>query len=459
MTSVSAPAYFHVLAKPTGAICNLDCKYCFFLSKEMLYPGSRFRMADDMLETYIKQLLDAHQTPEITVAWQGGEPMLMGLDFFKRSIEYAEKHKKPGQRVAYTIQTNGTRVDDEWSVFFKEHNFLVGLSVDGPRQMHDAYRVDKGGKGSFDQVMRGWEFLAKHGVDTNIMCTVHAANADHPLEVYRFFRDDLKTAFIQFIPIIERVTAETLPIANIGWGERGSDPRPLYTQEGDQVTERSVKPEQYGRFLSVIFDEWVRRDVGKVYVQMFDVTLGAHVGQYSLCVFAPTCGNALALEHNGDLYACDHFVEPKYKLGNIKETSMLELVGSERQRQFGQDKHDTLPRYCWQCEVRFACNGGCPKDRFINTPDGEPGLNYLCAGYKMFFKHIDRPMRMMAGLLRRGRYADEIMPILAAEATAKLQRAFATSGRNDPCPCGSGRKFKRCHGQTGVQPRSEAILP
>jgi uncharacterized protein len=453
---VSAPSYFHVLAKPTGAICNLDCKYCFFLSKEMMYPGSRFRMADDMLETYIKQLLEAHQTPEVTVAWQGGEPMLIGLDFFKRSVEYAEKYKKPGQRVAYTIQTNGTKVDDEWSAFFKEHKFLVGLSVDGPRQMHDAYRVDKGGKGSFDQVMRGWEFLSKHGVDTNIMCTVHAANADHPLEVYRFFRDDLKTEFMQFIPIVERVTAETLPIANIGWGERGSDPRPLYTQEGDQVTERSVKPEQYGRFLSVIFDEWVRRDVGKVYVQMFDVTLGAHVGQYSLCVFALTCGNALALEHNGDLYSCDHFVEPKYKLGNIKETSMGELVGSEQQRKFGQDKHDTLPRYCRRCEVRFACNGGCPKDRFINTPDGEPGLNYLCAGYKMFFKHVDRPMRMMAGLLRRGRYADEVMQILDAKEAAKLQQAFAASGRNDPCPCSSGRKFKRCHGQTGMQLRSEA---
>jgi uncharacterized protein len=210
-------------------------------------------------------------------------------------------------------------VDDAWSVFFKEHSFLVGLSVDGPRPLHDAYRVDKGGKGSFDQVMRGWACLSKHSVDTNILCTVHADNADHPLEVYRFLRDGLKTAFIQFIPIIERVTAETLPIANIGWGERGRDPRPLYTQEGDQVTERSVRPEQYGRFLSVIFDEWVRLDVGKVYVQMFDVTLGAHVAQYSLCVFAPTCGNALALEHNGDLYSCDHFVEPTYKLGNITE--------------------------------------------------------------------------------------------------------------------------------------------
>ena len=447
-----APAYFHVLAKPTGAICNLDCRYCFFLSKEMLYPGSRFEMADDLLETYIKQLLDAHGRSEVTIAWQGGEPMLMGLDFFKRSVKYADKHKKPGQSIAYTIQTNGTKIDDEWSRFFKENKFLIGLSVDGPRAMHDAFRVDKGGKGSFDQVMRGWEYLAKHGVDTNMMCTVHAANADHALEVYRFFRDELKTEFIQFIPIIERVTAETLLVANQGWGERGSAARPLYTQEGDRATDRSVKPEQYGRFLSAIFDEWVRRDVGKVYVQMFDVTLGAYVGQRSLCVFAPTCGNALALEHNGDLYSCDHFVEPKYKLGNIRESTMAELVASPQQRQFGQDKHDTLPRYCRECEVRFACNGGCPKDRFINTPSGEPGLNYLCAGYKMFFKHVDRPMRMMTDLLKRGRYADEIMPVLAKEQAA----LFAGVGRNDDCPCGSGKKFKRCHGRVKDEGRSSS---
>ena len=445
---MNTSAHFHVLAKPTGAICNLDCKYCFFLSKEMLYPGSRFEMADDLLDIYIKQLLDAHGTSEVTIAWQGGEPMLMGLDFFKRSVEYADKHRKPGQRIAYTIQTNGTKIDDEWAIFFKAHKFLVGLSVDGPRAIHDAFRVDKGGKGSFDQVMRGREFLAKHDVDTNIMCTVHAANSDYPLEVYRFFRDELKSEFIQFIPITERTTAEMLPVANQGWGERGSDPRPLYTQDGDQVTDRSVKPEQYGRFLNAIFDEWVRRDVGKVYVQMFDVTLGDYVGQRSLCVFAPTCGSALALEHNGDLYSCDHFVEPKYRLGNIKENSMAELVASPQQRKFGQDKHDALPRYCRECEVRFACNGGCPKDRFINTPDGEPGLNYLCAGYKMFFKHVDRPMRMMTDLLRRGRFADEIMPILAKEAAA----LFAV-GRNDLCPCGSGKKFKRCHGGARTEER------
>ena len=269
---------------------------------------------------------------------------------------------------------------------------------------------------------------------------------DHPVEVYRFFRDELQAAFLQFIPIIERATPESLPLANQGWGERSDGARPLYLQEGSLVTGRSVTAEQYGRFLIGVFEEWVRRDVGKVYVQMFDVTLGAHVGQYSLCIHAPTCGLALALEHNGDLYSCDHFVEPKYLLGNIRETPMLHLIVSDQQRNFGQDKLDSLPRYCRECEVRFACHGGCPKDRFIRTPDGEPGLNYLCAGFKRFFGHVDRPMRIMADLLRRGRYADEIMGWYAQE-DARLAAACAKVGRNDPCPCGSGKKVKHCHGK------------
>jgi uncharacterized protein len=315
--------------------------------------------------------------------------------------------------------------------------------------MHDAYRVDKGGQGTFDQVMRGWEQLRKHEVDFNILCTLHAANADHPLEVYHFFRDELQAQFMQFIPIIERATQDTLPVANQGWSARSGGDRPLYTQTGDLLTERSVKPEQYGRFLNAIFDVWVRQDVGKVFVQMFDVALGSWVGVHSLCVFAPTCGNALALEHNGDLYSCDHFVEPNYLLGNIQETHLIELVASDQQRRFGQDKQDSLPRYCRECEVRFACNGGCPKDRFIHTPDGEPGLNYLCAGYKAFFKHIDMPMRVMADLLRRGHYADEVMQILAAEEAAR-QEAFANARGHDPCPCGSGLKYRKCHGRREV---------
>ncbi|MGA7953280.1 MAG: anaerobic sulfatase maturase [Gloeobacterales cyanobacterium] len=397
----NAPPAFHLLAKPTGAICNLDCQYCFFLSKEQLYPGSKFRMADDLLETYIQQLLESHRTPEVTIAWQGGEPTLMGLAFFQRSIELVEKHKKPGQTVSHTLQTNGTRLDDDWGRFFKRHNFLIGLSVDGPQPLHDTYRVDKRGKGSFEQVMQGWKTLKKHQVDFNILCTVNAANGDRPLEVYRFFRDTLGAEFIQFIPIIERVN------------EDGS----TLIQSGNQVTERSVQPEQFGRFLIGVFDEWVRRDVGKVFIQHFDAALANWVSvQPGVCIFSKTCGNALALEHNGDLYSCDHFVEPDYKLGNIQETPMIELIASERQRQFGQAKFDTLPQYCRDCAVQFACNGGCPKNRFIETPDGEAGLNYLCAGYKAFFTHIDKPMRMMADLLRQGRYADEVIKLLAAEA-------------------------------------------
>ncbi|MCO6453553.1 MAG: anaerobic sulfatase maturase [Caldilineales bacterium] len=427
----TAPPAFHLLAKPTGAICNLDCSYCFFLSKEMLYPGSRFRMADELLETYVRQLIESHRTQEVQVAWQGGEPTLMGLDFFKRSVELAEKYRKPGMRLAYSMQTNGTRIDDEWAKFFKQHNFLIGISFDGPRQIHDHFRVDKGGKGSFDQVMRGWDHLRKHRVDFNILCTVHAGNVDHPLDVYHFFRDELKAEFIQFIPIVERINDDGLTL----------------TQSGNTVTDRSVSSDGYGRFLIAIFDEWVRRDVGKVYVQLFDVSLGNWYGEPpGLCVFSPTCGNALAIEHNGDLYSCDHFVEPDYLLGNIQQTHMIELVASPQQRKFGQDKLDSLPNYCRQCEVRFACHGGCPKNRFIETPDGEPGLNYLCASYKAFFNHIDRPMRIMSDLLRQQRAPAEIMNILAAEDRSKQQAAFAKVQRNDPCPCGSGRKYKHCHG-------------
>jgi uncharacterized protein len=402
---------FHVLAKPTGAICNLDCKYCFFLSKEMLYPGDRFRMSEELLETYIRQLLETQPLGDVNVAWQGGEPTLMGIDFFRRAIQYVEQHRKAGQNVLHTIQTNGTLLDDEWGAFFKRHNVLVGLSVDGPQTMHDAYRVNKRGAGSFGEVMQGYELLRRHEVDVNILCTIHAANADYPLEVYRFFRDELQASYMQFIPIVERTTEELIPLANLGWGKRPGGDRPLYMQHGGQVTERSVGAEQFGRFLVAIFDEWVRRDVGKVFVQTFDVALGSWLGQHNLCIFSPTCGSAVALEHNGDLYSCDHYVEPEYRLGNIRETPMDALVSSTKQRAFGQHKLDSLPKYCRECSVLFACYGECPRNRFISTPDGEPGLNYLCAGYKRFFNHIDPAMNTMAGLLRQNRFADEIMQL------------------------------------------------
>ena len=431
------PRAFHLLAKPTGAVCNLDCSYCFFLSKEMLYPGSRFRMADELLEQYVKQLIEAHAgVPEVAIAWQGGEPTLMGVDFFRRSVELAEVYLQPGQRATYTIQTNGTLLDEEWAAFFKDNDFLVGISIDGPRELHDTYRVNKGGKGSFDQVMHGLSFLNDAGVEWNALTTVHAANGDRGREVYRFLRDECGARFIQFIPIIERV-AEAAEDGTVPW-ESWRD-RPLYVQEGEVVTGRSVSPAQYGRFLVDVFEEWVRRDVGEVYVQMFDVALANWVGEPpGLCVHSETCGLALALEHTGDLYSCDHFVEPRYLLGNIKERHMLELVSSPQQTRFGLDKRDTLPQYCLDCDVRFACHGGCPKDRFIRTPYGEPGLNYLCAGFKEFFHHVDGPMRVMGELLARNRAPAEIMERYAAE--------DARRGRNDLCTCGSGQKWKRCHG-------------
>lgn len=412
LTLNNAPPAFHLLAKPTGPICNLDCEYCFFLSKENLYPGDRFRMSADILETYIRQLLEAHRTPEVTVAWQGGEPTLMGLDFFRRSVELVDQYRRPGQRVQYTIQTNGTKIDDRWAAFLKQHNFLVGLSVDGPRHLHDRYRVDKQGKGSFAQVMAGYQHLQAHNVDVNVLCTVNAANQDHPVEVYRFFRDAMGVKFLQFIPIVERTTESLLPLANQGWSTQRNEKRPLYVQDGNQVTDRSVEAKAFGQFLIAIFDEWVQRDVGEVFVQMFDVALANWYGEPPcICVFSETCGQALALEHNGDLYSCDHFVEPDYHLGNITETPMIELVASEQQRVFGLAKRDTLPQYCRDCKVRFACHGGCPRNRFIHTPDGEAGLNYLCAGYKAFFQHVDPAMRLMSQLLKQGLAPSEIMKL------------------------------------------------
>lgn len=416
-----APPAFHVMTKPRGAICNLDCAYCYYLAKERLYPGSRFRMAEELLESYISQYIAAQRVPEVTFAWQGGEPTLMGLPFFERVVELQRRHAR-GKRIVNTLQTNATLLDEAWCRFFKAHGFLVGVSLDGPRELHDAYRVDKGGHPTFDQVMAGLALLRRHGVEHNILACVHAANAERPLEVYRFLRDEVGTRFIQFIPIVEP--------------EGG----------GPGVSACSIGAEQYGAFLCAVFNEWVRRDVGRVFVQIFDVALGIWAGQPAgLCIFAETCGDALALEHTGDLYSCDHFVEPAYRLGNIRETPLIELVASERQRQFGRDKAATLTSMCRACDVRFACNGGCPKERFIATPEGEPGLSYLCAGYQRFFRHIDGPMRMMADLLRRRQPPAQIMALLAEEEAA-WRRRLQGAGRNDLCPCGSGRKFKHCHG-------------
>jgi uncharacterized protein len=442
--AAAAPPRFHLLAKPSGSTCNIDCKYCFFLSKEALYPNDRHRMSDATLEAYIRQLLESHRLPEVTVAWQGGEPTLMGLDFFRKAVALVDRYRRPGQKIQQTFQTNGIALDDEWCAFLKEHDFLVGLSVDGPREIHDTNRVTRGGQGTFDLVMKGWRCLREHGVDFNILCTVNAANQDHGRRVYRFFRDELQASWVQFIPIVERATADTIQIANRGWSERPKEKRLLYTQTGTLVTTRSVTGEKYAQFLIDIFEEWLRHDVGKVYVQLFDVTLEAYFGRYKLCIHAPTCGNGPALEHNGDLYACDHFVEPGFKLGNIHKTHMLELVASPQQRKFGLDKRDALTRQCRECDVRALCNGGCPKERFALAQDGEPGHNYLCAGLYRFFTHTRPAMQRMAQLYAGGRRPAEVMDQLRDE--DRRRDAYA------PCPCGSGNKFRFCHGAREDRP-------
>lgn len=398
---------FTVVTKPTGAACNLDCTYCFFLSKELLYDSDGQRMSEQTLRTYIANQMASQPNGEVNLVWQGGEPTMRGLAFYRRAVELGEEMKRPGQRVVHSMQTNGTLLDDEWGQFLAKENFLVGLSVDGPAHLHDAYRVNKAGRGTHAQVVRGWDVLRRHGVETNILCTVNAANADHGAEVYRYFRDELGATFLQFIPIVERVPIEDLPTAELGWiGPDGA--RLLYRQSGSAVTSRSVTAGQWGRFLTDVFDEWRQGDIGSVFVQHFDVMLAARFGQYSLCVHAPECGSALAVEHNGDIYSCDHYVEPEYKLGNIAEMSLQESLQSPQQQEFGRSKRTTLTAQCQGCPVRWACNGGCPKDRFATSVDGEPGQNYLCEGYFTFFTHAQPVIEEMARLLQAGRAPAEL---------------------------------------------------
>jgi uncharacterized protein len=330
------------------------------------------------------------------------------------------------------LQTNGTLLNDAWGIFLSEHRWLIGISIDGPRDMHDAYRVDKGGRPTFDRVMRGVDVLKSHGVEFNTLTTVHRANARHPMDVYRFLRQN-GSGYMQFIPIVERIAQN---VTRDGLSLIAPD-----FQGKAVVAPWSVEPEQYGRFLCSIFDEWVRTDVGRVFVQLFDVSLEMWMGmQASLCVFRRTCGSELAMEHSGDVYSCDHFVYPENKLGNIMEAGLDALVDSEQQKAFGANKNDTLPEYCRACEVRFACNGECPKHRFMTTPEGEPGLNYLCAGYKMFFRHIDPYMRFMADELHHRRAAANIMQVLHTRDRDPARKP----ARNQPCSCGSGRKYKHC---------------
>ncbi|MGC8540810.1 MAG: anaerobic sulfatase maturase [Phycisphaerae bacterium] len=439
---MTASGPFHILTKPIGPICNLDCQYCFYLKKESLFPehhkASDFRMNDQTLESYVQQYIAAEPGEEVPFAWQGGEPTLLGIAFFRRALDLQKKYCPPGKRVSNAIQTNGTLLTPEWCRFLAENHFLVGLSLDGPRELHDRYRVTRKGLPTFDLVWRGLQLLKEHKVDFNTLTVVHRELAYQPREVYEFLREH-GSGYMQFIPLVERIGGSGSYLAKGG---------PLnILQPQDAVAPWSVEPLQFGKFLSDIFDIWVRRDVGRIYVQSFDVQLGIWAGYGStLCVFAETCGRALAIEHTGDLYSCDHYVSPEYRLGNINDTSLDVLVDSPAQKAFGTDKQTTLPEYCRRCDVKFACNGECPKNRFIHTPDGEPGLNYLCAGYKHFLHHIRPYMELMAQLLKTGRAPADIMQMIASGSLRQTDSLGKPPGRNMPCPCNSGRKYKKCCG-------------
>jgi uncharacterized protein len=415
---------FHVLAKPIGPICNLDCEYCFYLEKENLYPDEKsFRMKDEVLDEFTRQYIEHHpaNTREINFAWQGGEPTLMGVDFFRRALMYQKKYSRRGIHILNSIQTNGTRLDDEWGTFLSENDFLVGLSIDGPKNLHDRFRPDKGGNGSFDLVMRGLDILKKYQVRFNTLTCIQSENSDHPLEVYRFMKR-IGSTYMQFIPIVEPM-------------------------EGGGVSYRSVAPEKYGTFLAKVFDEWIEAgDIGQIFVQDFDTTLNQVYGLPSpVCIHAERCGRAVAIEHNGDVYSCDHFVDPDYRVGNIQNDNFTRMLDGTFQKNFGNDKRDALPAYCLSCEFLSTCNGGCPKNRVTNTPDGEVGLNYLCEGYKIYYAHTIPVFQKMAEAIRLG-YTARDYKRLATIQNFNGSKDRVMVGRNDLCFCGSGRKFKKCCG-------------
>ncbi|MBB6447108.1 anaerobic sulfatase maturase [Bacillus benzoevorans] len=392
-----AETNFHMLAKPSGPICNLDCHYCFYTEKESLFePRTSFRMSEETLEKFIKNYIAAQNAEEIPFVWQGGEPALMGLDFYKKVVELQKKYAN-GKRIANSLQTNGTLLTDEWFPFLAENHFLVGLSLDGPEEIHDKYRVDKGGQPTFHRVLRTLHSLQKYNIQYNVLTCVTNESSMKPLEIYRFLKKE-GVEFIQFIPIVERLADQEAKAL----GLRHATPASI-DEEGVHLAPWTVEPEKYGDFLITVFDEWVREDIGTVNVMNFESSLVSWMGlPATVCIFAETCGKAAIIEHNGDVYSCDHFMYPDYKLGNIKSSTFKEMMDSMQQNDFGQAKKSTLPKYCQNCEVKFACNGECPKHRFLTTPDGEPGLNYLCSGYKKYFTHIHRYMKVMVQLLENG---------------------------------------------------------
>jgi uncharacterized protein len=403
---------FQIFVKPAGALCNLDCHYCYYRDKSSLYPGAGpFQMNESVLGRYIMQHFAAAPGPDVDFSWHGGEPTTLGMDFFRKAVALQRKHKPAGSRVRNGIQTNGVLLDEDFCRFLADEGFSVGLSLDGPADLHDCYRVTRGGKPSHAQAMRAYDLLHKMGIRTDILCVVHDRNVRSPLTVYRFFRE-IGGRYVGFLPAVER----------------------------SQETKTGVSPytpsaEEFGTFLCKIFDEWIERDAGRIMVQYFEEAARPALGlDHSLCVFRKTCGQIPVLEHNGDFFPCDHYVDPGHRLGNICETPLEQMLEGEAQRKFGDAKRENLPRYCRECAVLAMCNGGCPKYRFIQTPEGDPGLNYLCAGLKNFFLHSREPLaRLVARQQER-------------QPPSRIRPASTTAGRNDPCPCGSGRKYKKCCG-------------
>ena len=399
-TPFAKPLY--VMLKPAGAHCNLACKYCYYLEKNNLYQNSNHHlMSDEMLEQFTREYIEAQTMPQVLFTWHGGEPLMRSIDFYKKALALQKKYAH-GKQIDNVIQTNGTLLTDEWCEFFAKNHWLVGISIDGPQEYHDHYRVTPAGKPSWEKVMQGIQLLKKHRVEWNAMAVVNAYNAEHPLEFYHFFRDN-GCQYLQFTPIVERLTEH-------------EDGRTLASLADDReipLADASVTPQQWGNFLCTIFDDWVRHDVGKTFVEIFDCTLANWMGVLpGICAYSKECGHAGVMEHNGDVYSCDHFVFPEYKLGNIREQSLIDMLYGEKQQAFSRLKHTSLPRQCKECDIEFACHGECPKNRFEKDKYGEPGLNYLCQGYYQYYTHVAPYMDFMKRELLAQRPPANIMNVL-----------------------------------------------
>ena len=392
----------YVMLKPAGAHCNLACKYCYYLEKNNLYPtAQRHLMSDEMLELFTREYIEAQTMNQVLFTWHGGEPLLSSIDFYRKALSLQQKYAG-GRRIDNVIQTNGTLLTDEWCEFFAQNHWLVGISIDGPQPDHDHYRLTAAGKTSWKKVMQGIKLLKKHGVEWNAMAVVNAYNANHPLEFYRFFKEN-GCQFLQFTPIVERLTRH----------EDGRTLASLADKDEISLSEASVAPEQWGYFLCAIFDEWVRKDVGKIFVEIFDCTLANWMGiSPGICAYSKECGHAGVMEHNGDVYSCDHFVFPEYKLGNIRDHSLIDMLYGEQQQEFSRLKHSSIPRQCKECDMEFACHGECPKNRFMKDKYGDSGLNYLCPGYYHYYQHVAPYMDYMKQELMSQRPPSNIMKVV-----------------------------------------------